>query len=41
MSSWKVVYTEHPERDLRHIYEYIAFSLLEVETAKKIKHNVL
>ncbi|GGL63846.1 type II toxin-antitoxin system RelE/ParE family toxin [Sporolactobacillus putidus] len=35
MNPWKVVYTEHAERDLRDIYKYIAFSLLEPETAKK------
>lgn len=34
MSEWKVVYTEQAERDLRSIFEYIAFSLLEPEVAK-------
>lgn len=35
MSNWKVLYTEQAEHDLREIFEYIAFSLLEPETAKK------
>lgn len=33
MSEWTVVYTEQAERDLRSIFEYIAFSLLEQEIA--------
>jgi toxin ParE1/3/4 len=35
MSIWKVVYTGQAEHDLRGIYGYIAFSLLEPEIAKK------
>ncbi|MBP3040275.1 type II toxin-antitoxin system RelE/ParE family toxin [Bacillaceae bacterium Marseille-Q3522] len=35
MNAWKVNYTEHAEHDLREIYEYIAFFLLEPEIAKK------
>ena len=35
MSTWEVVYTEQAENDLRGIYEYIAFTLLEPEIAKK------
>lgn len=34
MNKWTVVYTEQAERDLRNIFEYIAFSLLEPEIAK-------
>ncbi len=34
MSEWKAVYTERAERDLTDIFEYIAFTLLEPETAK-------
>jgi toxin ParE1/3/4 len=34
MSTWKVVYTEQAEQDLREIYEYIAFPLLEPEIGK-------
>jgi toxin ParE1/3/4 len=34
MSEWTVVYTERAEGDLRSIFEYIAFSLLEPEIAK-------
>ena len=41
MSRWKVVYTEHAEHDLRHIYEYIAYSLLEIETAKKQTQRIM
>jgi toxin ParE1/3/4 len=33
--NWKVVYTEQAEQDLRGIYEYIAFSLLEPEIAAR------
>jgi toxin ParE1/3/4 len=41
MNPWKVVYTEHAERDLRDIYDYIAFSLLEPETAKKQAQRIM
>ncbi len=34
MSEWMVVYTEQAEQDLRSVFEYIAFSLLEPEIAK-------
>lgn len=34
MKEWKVFYTEQAERDLRSIFEYISFSLLELEIAK-------
>ena len=33
MSEWSVEYTETAEQNLRSIYEYIAFTLLEPETA--------
>ena len=32
---WKVVYTGQAEQDLRGIYEYIAFTLLEPEVAMR------
>ena len=42
MNSWEVVYTEHAENDLRDIFEYIAFSLLEPEIAKKLtRYNMV
>lgn len=41
MSSWNVVYTEQAEIDLRDIYEYIAFSLLEPGTARKQIKRIL
>lgn len=34
MTEWKIVYTENALRDLRDIYEYIAFSLLEPKVAQ-------
>lgn len=33
--SWKVVYSGQARQDLRDIYEYISYHLLEPETAKK------
>lgn len=41
MSQWKIVYTEQAERDLRSIFEYIAFSLLEPELAKNQARCIL
>ena len=41
MSEWKVVYTEQAERDLRSIFEYIAFSLLEPEIAKNQSRRIM
>lgn len=41
MSQWKVVYTEQAERDLRSIFEYIAFSLLEPEIAKNQTRRIM
>jgi toxin ParE1/3/4 len=41
MSKWKVVYTEQAERDLCSIFEYIAFSLLEPETAKNQSRRIM
>jgi toxin ParE1/3/4 len=35
MSDWEILLTDQAELDLRKIYEYIAFKLLEPETAKK------
>lgn len=41
MSEWTVVYTEQAERDLRSIFEYIAFSLLEPEIAKNQVRRII
>ena len=41
MSEWKVVYTEQAERDLHSIFEYIAFSLLEPQIAKKQSRRIM
>lgn len=41
MSQWKVVYTEQAELDLRSIFEYIAFSLLESEIAKNQSRRIM
>lgn len=41
MSQWKVVYTEQAEHDLRSIYEYLAFFLLEQETAKNQSRRIM
>lgn len=41
MSEWKVVYTEQAERDLRSIFEYIAFILLEPEAAKNQSRRIM
>jgi len=41
MNIWKVVYTEQAKNDLRDIYEYIAFSLLEPEIAKKLTKRIM
>jgi len=41
MNDWKVVYTEQAEQDLRGIYEYIAFSLLEPEIAKNQTRRIM
>lgn len=41
MNSWKIAYTEHAENDLRDIYEYIAYALLEPEIAKKQTRRII
>ena len=41
MNAWEVVYTEQAERDLRDIYEYIAFSLLEPDIAKDQTRRIM
>ncbi len=41
MSSWRVTYTEQAERDLRGIYEYIAFTLLMPETVKNQTRRIM
>jgi hypothetical protein len=37
--TYKAQLTEQAKRDLRDIYEYIAFSLLEPGIAKKLKNH--
>ena len=39
--SWKVIYMEQAEQDLVAIYEYIAFSLLALETAKNQTERIM
>ncbi|MEN6463389.1 MAG: type II toxin-antitoxin system RelE/ParE family toxin [Syntrophomonas sp.] len=41
MNEWAVVYTEQAERDLRSIFEYIAFPLLELEIAKNQSQRIM
>ena len=38
---YKILLTEEAKQDLRDIYEYIAFSLFEPETAKNIKNRIV
>jgi plasmid stabilization system protein ParE len=39
MSEWNVSLSEQAEADLLGIYEYIAFTLFEPETAPKLLQN--
>lgn len=39
--SYRVYYTEQAESDLKAIYEYIAYTLLVPETAKKITGRIM
>ncbi|MFA5385430.1 MAG: type II toxin-antitoxin system RelE/ParE family toxin [Eubacteriales bacterium] len=41
MSEWTVVYTGQAERDLRSIFEYIAFALLEPEITKNQSRRIM
>jgi len=41
MSKWAIVYTEEAESDLRRIYDYIAYNLLEVEIAQNQRDNIM
>lgn len=41
MKTWKTVFTERAERDLREIFEYIAFSLLEPEIGRKQTKRII
>lgn len=41
MIKWQVVYSEQAELDLRSIYEYLAFSLLAPEVAKKKTRRIM
>ncbi|MBE5792551.1 MAG: type II toxin-antitoxin system RelE/ParE family toxin [Clostridiales bacterium] len=41
MNKWNVIYTEQAVQDLRDIYEYIAFNLLEPETAAKQVQRIM
>ena len=38
---YKIQLTQQAKQDLLGIYEYIAFSLLEPEIAKKLKHRIV
>lgn len=38
---WEVFYTEQAETDLRNVFEYIAFTLLVPETAKKQVQRIM
>lgn len=41
MRRWEVVYTQQAETDLRNVYEYITFSLLEVELARNQTNRIM
>lgn len=41
MNTWEVIYTEQAEIDLRGVFEYIAFSLLVPETARKQTRRIM
>lgn len=41
MNTWKVVYSEQAEKDLRGIHEYIAFSLLEPIIARNQTRRIM
>lgn len=41
MRTWRVFYTEQAKLDLRNIYEYIAYSLVEPETAGKLANRIM
>ena len=41
MTMWEVVYTAQAEKELRDVYEYIAFSLLEPKIAKHPAHRII
>lgn len=38
--SWRVVYSDQAKQDLRSIYEYIAFTLLEKGTAAQLYKDI-
>ncbi|MCL1875243.1 MAG: type II toxin-antitoxin system RelE/ParE family toxin [Synergistaceae bacterium] len=39
--TWEIFYTKQAEQDLRSIYEYIAYSLVEPDTAKKQVRRIM
>ena len=39
--SWKIVYTAGAKRDLKNIYEYIAYNLLVPETAARQTQRIM
>jgi toxin ParE1/3/4 len=41
MTKWQVVYSDQAELDLRSIYEYLAFSLIAPEIAKKQAKRIM
>ena len=41
MNKWNIVYSEQAAQDLRDIYEYIAYNLLEPGPCKAILDNIV
>lgn len=41
MNNWQIVYSESAEKDLRGIYEYIEFSLLEPGIARNQTRRIM
>ena len=41
MNDWNILLTKHAEDDLRDIYEYIAFTLLEPGAAGKLTRKII
>ncbi len=41
MSQWEIIYTDQANEDLRGIYQYIAFELLEEQIAEKTYNNIM
>jgi len=41
MSDWNISFAEQAEADLREIYEYVAFTLLEPGTAQNLTRRIV